>query len=74
MREPVLKVKARVTFQVEVNTGDNWGPDCKADQVYKQAVDSATFTIGKLLNESKTGQFRLLGEPKVTCILVEEER
>ena len=39
MAKPIVRTKtgAKVTLTLELTNLGSWGPDCKIDQVYKQA-------------------------------------
>ena len=57
----------------EFNTGiminDTWNYDCKLDQIHKQAKESVINELKKNANK----YFDVIGEPKVTVILVDKE-
>jgi transcription elongation GreA/GreB family factor len=61
---------ARVTVTVDVAVTDGWGPECTVSQVYKQAADVAANRIRALAKEGLT----LIGQPKVTAVLVPQDR
>lgn len=66
-----LVAKARVQVTLDVELPDTWGPDCRVDQIQKQAAESAR---QRLSNELKHTKCAVVGDPKVTAILVEEDR
>jgi hypothetical protein len=61
---------ARVTITVEVSVGSSWGDDCPISQVHKQAAQEAQEKLERLF-EKERGNLRLVGEAKVTVIIVE---
>jgi hypothetical protein len=72
----IITARARVQVTLEFLVTDTWGDDCKVDQVYKQAAESA---IGQLRRGclvsvasalARDGEARVIGDPKVTAILV----
>lgn len=72
-----VTICARVTMTIEFAVTDSWGGDCKLDQVHQQAVESA---VGELRRGVAVGRpdgkhvpARLVGEPKVTAVLVERD-
>lgn len=70
-----VSAKAIVRLKIEIPLTDRWGEDCDFSQVQKQARDSAVGTIRKIVELNyKQLQIRILEEPEVTAILVEEER
>ena len=66
------KASAVVELTLEVNLVDKWGPDCKIEQLFKQAEDSAKMRVGKMIGQDPNIHIR--GKAKVTAILVEEEQ
>ncbi len=62
---------ARVTVTVEVSRCGGWGPDCKIDQVYKQAAESAIDYITNRVDRDH--RLKIIGEPKVSMIISEAE-
>lgn len=60
---------ARATLTVEVTSLGSWGPDCQADQVFRQASEAA---IGRLQNCKELRNVRIIGEPKITMVCAEE--
>jgi hypothetical protein len=80
------KARARVQLTVEFDVGSTWGADCTTDQVFKQArdeaiddvraglvIDGLTINLPGAVGGGKTSA-RIVGEPKVTMVLLEEER
>lgn len=59
-----VRSTARVVLTLEIDVPDVWGGDCTADQLFKQAVDSA---LGRVRNGNLAGA-RVIGEPKVTAV------
>ena len=57
---------AYVTLKVEITGLGAWGPDCRIDQVQKQAADSA---IGYVRNRDLDRRIRIIGNPEVTAVL-----
>ena len=64
----MLKGTARVQVTVEVYAGV-WGADCTVDQIHKQASRDAVEKVKNLVNSISA---RVVGEPKVTAIIVDE--
>lgn len=56
---------------LDVVVPDVWGADCPMDQIWRQARESA---IAILANGLGPGPIPVVGEPKVTAVLVEEDR
>lgn len=86
MSEPKTSVRARVQLLIEFDVPDNWGGDCALSQVRKQAIDSARTVLmrgvvidglalhstGRLPNGGQQlVQADIVGEPKITAVLVE---
>jgi len=77
----IKRVVARVTMTVEVECNSNWSGGTTADQIHDQAVDDARGALRRGLildytkssNDAKT-HGRIIGEPKVTTVIVEEQR
>jgi len=79
MSEKKIRATSRVTVTVEIDTGGSWGADCTVEQVQKQAADSARAALmkGLVLDLNSMGKdtkttARIVGEPKILAILVEE--
>ena len=66
-----VKTKARVRVLLEVTLSDVWGGDCQLSQVHKQAKDSARNILSQAITSSMR-DIRMIGEPEVTTIIVEE--
>jgi hypothetical protein len=79
-----VKATARVRVMLEIATGDHWGSDCGLEQVMKQGKDSALGALRNLIerkapaSDAEVAQrhhtFKLVGEPEVIAVLVEEDR
>lgn len=67
-----LTTIAVVVVKVRVEVG-SWGPDCKLDQVYRQAEESAR---GKIRNamEKSGARFSFVGNAEVQAITTDMER
>lgn len=76
--EPRHQATARVTLEVEIKVNATWGPDCSIQQVHQQAAEEA---IGRIRNATSSPMcarnladtIKVVGEPKVTAILVNRE-
>lgn len=70
-RDPTVKVRAgaRVTVTLEISNVGARGLDCGLDQIFKQAAESA---IGRLRNGIGQCNWRLIGEPKVVAVMVDD--
>lgn len=73
--------RARVVVTVEIPLPDKWGADCSLDQIQKQAKDGAENALrnGLVLSYLQCGrdpktEATIVGEPRVTAILVDEKR
>lgn len=66
-----LTSRARVQVTIDVVVPDTWGADCPMDQIWKQARESA---LGVLERGMPRALMQIVGTPKVTAVLVEEER
>lgn len=77
-REKKVKVTARVRVVLDIPVWDTWGGDCPLSQVQKQAAESALGMLhdsgGELNGLFQRGVARLVGEPEVTAVIVEEDR
>lgn len=76
-----VRARARVQVTVEIDVDDVWGEDCAIAQVHKQAKESARNALqcGLILNYTKMGHdqktaAKIVSEPLVTSVLVEEDR
>lgn len=68
-----MTTSARAIVTIEVSGIGTWGPKCDLAQVYKQAAESAVHAIRQALIESKSDKrFEIIGEPKITAVLVTE--
>lgn len=74
--DPVCKVQkvqasARVTLTVEISVDDTWGNDCRVDQIQRQAAESALGILRRMKEPHRMSPFKIIGDPKVTMILVD---
>jgi hypothetical protein len=61
---------ARVTLTVEIDVGSAWAPDCSVKQVHDQAATEAINKLQNILLEASAGRrIRVVGKPKVDCII-----
>lgn len=67
-----VTARARVTVTLEIEVPDSWGTDCTVKQVHDQAVDAALAIIEKVKQRGYV-HYRILGEPTVLTVLVEQE-
>lgn len=83
------KVAATVRVQVTLEitpSGGGWGQECKLDQVYKQAKETAMTDLGWLLRIAEQGfqvkgdcgiirrcKAKVVGKPRVLAIVAEEK-
>jgi hypothetical protein len=75
-----MSVRARVTVTLEIVVSDHWGDEVRADQVRKQAIESAIGAIrrgmtvdlqpGTDKGEGR-GWARVVSEPKVEAIIAD---
>jgi hypothetical protein len=63
---------ARVIVTLDIPANGCWGEECTLAQIQKQAKESVLGTLQIKLIQASTS-FRLVGEPKVTVVLVQEE-
>lgn len=78
---PNTKVHARVQVTVDIPVGSTWGPTVNADQVREQATVDALNALrrGLCINGLVVGNDQphttagIVGAPKVTMILLEDE-
>ena len=63
------KCSAKVQITLMVPAGSVWDGDAPLAQVHKQAKDDALRALQRGL---KAGELVIIGEPKVTAVLVEE--
>jgi len=79
MSENKVEARAIVTLTLEIPIGGGaWGAECTVGQVHKQALDNAQGCIRQAMQldrQVKSPCFppgtRIIGEPKVTKILVD---
>lgn len=62
---------AVATVTVEISGLGSWGPDCKLEQVYAQARESAERAILKALQGSS---MRIVGNANIQAITTDVER
>lgn len=68
-----VEAKATVTLTLEINVGSRWGDTCAVSQLHDQATSEALGMIRNLSPESAAEfvrRIRIVGEPKVSAILV----
>lgn len=66
-------VRARVQVTLEVECHSAWGGDCNLNQVRRQATDEAIGLVTQNRKLEMTRQVTIIGDPKVTAVLVESE-
>lgn len=71
MSKPRISAYARAVVTVEVVGLGSWGPECTAEQVFKQASVSA---ISRIENAKDLRNVRVIGKPQITMICTQEER
>lgn len=73
MAKPIVRTTtgAKVTLTLELTNLGSWGPECKIDQVYKQALDQAVGRLGKLFQGQSN--IRIVGRPIVQAISTDVE-
>jgi hypothetical protein len=59
-----------VTIRIE-NLGA-WGDECELSQVHKQAKETAIDTVRRAFHSTAHRGMAIVGEPKVTTVIVEE--
>jgi len=72
---------AVVTLTVEIDVGSTWGSDCSLEQLMRQArVEAAEALRGGLVINDLTASSatrprhaRIVGEPRVKAVIVEED-
>lgn len=79
-----IHARARVQLTIEIVVGDRWDEKTSMDQIHKQATEAALCLLkqhklaieGQVmgLGEIHPHPIEICGRPKVTAILVEEER
>ena len=70
-----MNVTARVKVTIEfVGIGGAWDESVTMAQVRKQASDDALHSTRNMVQDSRFGQgARIVGEPQVTAVLVDDE-
>ena len=68
-----VRAVARVKVEIEIEVGSAWGTGCSIEQVYKQASEDAIGAIYHACEKSKTRQFRVIGKPMVSAVIVEDK-
>jgi len=76
-----VQAMARVQITVEFPVGGQvWGAECSVEQVHKQAREKAIEILGRgiavqghIPKDGLPTRAEIIGEPKVTAILVEEQ-
>ncbi|EPN2803995.1 hypothetical protein ACTWOG_001660 [Serratia marcescens] len=73
MRKPIVRTitGAKVTLTLELTNLGSWGPDCKIDQVYRQALEQARGRLGRLFNGQS--DIQIVGRPVVQAISTDVE-
>lgn len=73
MAKPIIRTKtgAKVTLTLELTNLGSWGPDCKIDQVYRQALQQAIGRLGKLFEGQR--DLKIVGRPVVQAISTDVE-
>lgn len=67
---------ATVIVTLEIQADGCWGPDCKLEQIDKQARESVLsmfsniYGADKLHRLMRSGKLRVVGRPQVTRVLV----
>jgi len=67
-----MKSKAKIEVNVEVQLNDSWSPDCTLSIIQEQAKRSALNKLQHVFGKRK--DIFIIGEPKITVILIEEEQ
>lgn len=70
MSQTRIRATARVRVTLEIDGGGPWGPECSVDQVHRQAAEHALSWVRRLPH----GPARVVGDPVVLMVTVEEER
>lgn len=73
MAEKRVRAAARVTLTIEMAVPDVWGSDCRIAQVQQQAKASALGIIDRIQKGGHV-DYKIVGEPIVRAILIEDER
>lgn len=67
------QAKVHVRITVEVDADGPWGEDCSVGQTWEQGARSAMSHLDQLIKSNAAhGRVRLIGKPKVTTVIVEE--
>jgi hypothetical protein len=61
-----MEAMAKVKLTIQFDLPDHWNTDCQVDQIFKQAVDSATGFIRNKLPP----YIKVVDIPQVTAILL----
>ena len=72
MANKLVRANASVTLTIRVENCGAWGSECEISQVHKQAKDAAIDRVRRAFAHSSFGTVTLVGEPKVTSVIVEE--
>ncbi len=67
-----MKASARIQVTLDVPVKSSWGDGTDIAQIRKQAIEDGLNRLQDLLNERASGFIRVVGEPKVTIVLVED--
>lgn len=73
MAKPIVRTKtgAKVTLTLELTNLGSWGPECKIEQVYRQALGQAVGRLGRLFKGES--DIRIIGRPVVQAITTDTE-
>jgi hypothetical protein len=73
MAKPIVRTKtgAKVTLTLELTNLGSWGPECKIDQVYRQALEQACGRLGRLFQGQS--DIQIVGRPVVQAISTDVE-
>lgn len=66
-----MKASARIQVTLDVPISDVWGDGVDIAQIRQQAIASGLGRLNAILSEPPRN-VRVVGEPKVTIVLVEE--
>ena len=70
--ENIIKTKVMVKVVLTVSLTDNWGQDCKIEQIFKQSKTGAENWLTKLFLDVRDKV--TIGEMKTVCIMTEEDK
>ena len=73
----MIKVKSTSIVEVtlRIHPSDTWGENCQVDQIRKQAAESAINTLRQSLSgDIQRNKIQIMADPKVTAVLVTEDR